>query len=63
MRRTLEETWSLTFKRVAKYWEISMNFDEEKSKEGDDWAEYVWIIKVKSKNQRKHRLKLIRRKF
>ena len=39
--------------RVAKYWEISMNFDEEKSKEGDDWAEYVWIIKVKSKKSTK----------
>ena len=39
--------------RVAQYWEISMNFDEEKSKEGDDWAEYVWIIKVKSKKSTK----------
>ncbi len=30
--------------RVSKYWELSMVLNEEISKEGEDWAEFVWDI-------------------
>ncbi len=32
--------------KVAKYWDLTMVLNEEKSREGDDWAEYVWDIEA-----------------